>query len=356
MRIFSLSMLCLMLFIQTSCRKKKDIEPQGEIILPKDMVIIDAEYNKKKDILVYVTNHPAQLNIFIPAQNKTETVPLEYIPMSVSIAQDGSSAVVGFDAKLSHVDLNKKTILNTFSVSCEALDIVLGNNNWAYVFPKRDQWATVRCIDLATGKETAHTGSSMYAGSKGKLHPSGNFIYSTNNFVSPTDIEKYDIQNGTAARLYDSPYHGTYPVEGDLWFSEDGSRVFLRGQTTMRLSASQENDLIYNGTVGLDTIKNSYDQNKRIMSLDHSATANRLYVIASDTLYMDKPNVPYVWIYDATNLSYLYRKALKGIPASVTKTAYIEPYFVFTNSKGNQIYVVTKQVDDSTIKWSIQIL
>ena len=72
----------------------------------------------------------------------------------------------------------------------------MANNKWAYVFPKDDQWEYVRCINLniSTDNEANSTGGSMYAGTKGRLHPSGKFIYGADNGLSPSDIEKYDIQ------------------------------------------------------------------------------------------------------------------------------------------------------------------
>lgn len=347
---------CLILFI-SACRNKKDVNPRIDVTLPKDMMIVDAEYNKKRDILVYVSTHPNQLTVFLTATNKIVNIPLDFVPISVSIALDGNNAVVGFDAHLSHVDLKSNKVVKTYDVSCEALDIVLGSNNWAYVFPKRDQWETIRCVDLANGKETKHVGNFINAGTKGKLHPSGKYIYAANNFISPTDIEKFDIQAGTAVRMYDSPYHGTYPMDGDLWISEEGNRVFMRGQTTLRLSEEKSQDMIYGGTVGLDTTNQTYGQYKRIMSLAHAPSSNQLYLISSDTLYKNRPNLPYIWIYNGTNLTYQRKITLTDAkPGVFTPTSYLEPQFVFAHSNGKQIYVITKAVEGTVTKWAIKVL
>ena len=72
------------------------------------------------------------------------------------------------------------------------------------------------CISLATGEETTSSGYSIYAGTVAKLHPGGKAMYGADNGISPSDIEKYDIQSGTASVLYDSPYHGDYAMCGDL--------------------------------------------------------------------------------------------------------------------------------------------
>lgn len=359
MRVFSLSVICLgvIALLLSGCKKKKDPEPvsEGEVLLPRDVVITDAEYSKARDILVYVSTNPSQLNIFSPSENKTETVKLDYSPMSVSISLDGSFAAVGFDGHLSHVDLKARRIINTYDVSCESLDIVL-HNDWAYVFPKRDQWEPVRSVNLTTGKESLSSPNAISAGTKAKLHPSGKFVYATSNDGSPTDIQKFDIQKGAVEPLYDSPYHGDYPVEGDLWFSEDGKRVFLKGQTVMKLSENRDEDMLYNGSIRLDTVKNDYDQTRRIYSLDHSVTRNKLYLITTDTLSRDRPNLPYVFIYNATSLDYERKMVIKNTASPTVPGNYIEPYHVFINSKGDQIYVVTKEFEGADVKWAIQVM
>ena len=111
-------------------------------------------------------------------------------------------------------------------------------------------------MNLSTDNEAYSTGGSIYAGTKGRLHPSGKFIYGADNGLSPSDIEKYDIQNGVANMLYDSPYHGDYPMNGNLWFSEDGNRIFTRGKTVLKTSEFKSTDMYYNGTLNTDSNEN----------------------------------------------------------------------------------------------------
>ncbi len=319
--------------------------------------VVDAEYSKAKDLLVYVSSNQSKLHIYNTTTEKSESISLNYTPTCVSISSDGEYAVVGHDAHITYVNLNTKSIIKTFNVSCNALDIVLSNNKWAYVFPKVDQWESIRCIDLNLNYENEKRTSdwSIYAGTKAKLHPSGNSIYGTNNGISPSDIEKYNIKAGVAEKLYDSPYHGDYEIGGDLWFSEDGARVFTRGKTVMKVSENVSNDMIYNGTISLQNTNGFIDW------LDHSAVKSNLYIIATNKsiFWYDKQNLPFIFVHNSSNLSFKTKIELEKFYVydnkGVVSTFAPEPYFVFSNSTGNYIYVLTKAVGSGLEnEWAIE--
>lgn len=317
--------------------------------------VIDAEYSKTTDKLVFVTANPSKVNILKYGTETIETIPLSFTPTCISLSQDGETAIVGHDGHITYVNLRAKSIINTYSVSCYAIDVVLANNKWAYVFPKEDQWETIRCVNLnqSTDNEIQGAGYQIYAGTKARMHPSGKFIYGANNGLSPSDIEKYDIQNGTLAYSYDSPYHGDYPMNGNLWFSEDGNRIFTRGKTVLKTSENKSQDMIYNGKI------NTAVTNANIEWLDHSSAKNNLYVILTDGDNWSLKKSPFIYIYDASNLNFKNKLELEkylvpnNIGGSVSYDA--EPYFVFSNSAGNSLFVITKASGSGLAnEWAIQ--
>lgn len=323
-----------------------------KLILSGD--VMDAEYSKIKDQLVFVSANPSKATIFDPITSSIENISLNYTPTCISISQDGETALVGHDGHISYINLKTKAIIKTYSVSCYAHDIVLANNKWAYVFPKEDQWEYIRCINLnlSTDNEANHTGGSIYAGTKGRLHPSGKFIYGADNGLSPSDIEKYNIQNGVANELYDSPYHGDYPMNGNLWFSEDGNRIFTRGKTVLKTSETQSGDMIYNGKINTNSYAN-------IEWLDHSSTKNNLYLILTDGDVWTNKKSPFIFIYNSTNLSFKNKIELEkyAVPNTASGSTFYdaEPFFVFSNSSGKDIIVISKAVGSGlSNEWGIQ--
>ena len=328
---------------------------EQKVILNSD--VIDAEYSKGKDQLVFVSEHPKQVNILKSGSETIQTIPLLYIPTCISISQDGETAVVGHDGHITYVNLSTKTIIKTYNVSCFALDIVLGNNKWAYVFPKENQWTYIRCINmnLSNENEVHDIENQIYAGTKGRLDLSGKFIYGAENGGSPADIEKFDIQNGTAIKIYDSPYHGDYPFNGNLWFSEDGNRIFTRGRTVVRISETKSQDMIYNGTINA-TVPEGYGN---IEWLDHSSKKNNLYLILSSGYYWPPTRISNIFIYDSTNLNFKSKFELEKFLVLNNNGGGVfydaVPYFVFSNSEGTNLFVITKAKGAGLDKeWAIQ--
>ncbi len=327
--------------------------PEKKLMLPND--VVDAEYAKATDLLVYVAAD-ATLNIYHPDTKTLTSVQLSYTPTCVSVSPDGTKAAVGHDAHVTYVDLMAENVLTTNDISCDALDIVLTNNGWTYVFPNHYGWTHFSCINISTpyAMETLQTGHNIYGGTKGKLHPSGNYIYGADNGLSPADIEKYDIQDGTAQYLYDSPYHGDYYMGGDLWFEENGERLFTRAGTVFKTSETQSMDMIYNGTIPLD------GDYRSIAWLDQLDLKREIYLVRQVAGWSNEPGPPFVDIYDSDNLTHKIKIGLEkyAVANGVDYTIYAAcPYFVFANSNGTELYVITKANGSGMVhEWAIQTI
>lgn len=302
-------------------------------------VVTDAEYNRKSDKLIVVVHN--ELRKYDFATQTVSTVTLNLPGACVSISPDGNYAMVGHNALLSYVNLSSMTLEKTLEVSADISDVVLAGNGYAYAFPKTGQWERIRAINISTGKETLSTGSSIYHNTKAKLHPSGSFIYGANNGLSPSDIEKYDISAGNADLIYDSPYHGDHPMNGDLWFSEDGSRIFTRGGSVFRSTTDKTTDMLYAG--GLEGVS-------RVLALDHSAAAGKVYAVLNDgSSYGSTPSST-VGIFDGNYYSLQGTFELPGFiqpdDADGGTLHDAQGHFGFFNSAGTAYYAVTRNKDN----------
>jgi len=319
----------------------------SRVALPHN--VIDAEFSKALGKIVMVGNYPANaLYVYDVANGTEQQQPLNRIPTAVSISPDGMTAAVGHDALITVVDLATvgqpgapaPVILN---VSADVFDIVLDGNGYVHALPRIDQWVNVHTVHIATNTETLSTGPSLRAGSHGRLHPAGEYIYAANNGVSPDDIEKWDIRQGTAVYAYDSPYHGDYGMCGSLWFNEPGTTIYTACGNTFRSNEVQALDMVYAGRLQLSP---SSTYGWRILSLSQSAALAEIALIEQEWYPCvgvpgSSPCYVHLAFYESDFLNRLSVYSLG--PVSVNNVAYAQRgLFVFHDAVGTNKYLVSR--------------
>lgn len=306
---------------------------------PLDHRVIDAEYSKVLDKIITVSSTPAnQLHIVDPVTGDDRALSLLYAPTCVSVGPDGVHAAVGHNGHVSYIDLNTLTLLRTYDVTADVIDVVLAGNGYVYAFPRMYQFTYIRCLNLETGQETLQTGLFIYGGTLAKSHPDGTKIYGANNGVSPSDIERYDITTGTAVRMYDSPYHGDYPMCGNLWISEDGMRIFTACGRVFRSSDNVSEDMTYNGKLF---------EYGFLTYLDHSSDAGKVALIFSNNAYPPMAiKDTDIWVYQYDPLAYYTTVPLPSFRVGSTDYQ-SHGRFVFFNSTGSGLFAIVQADPES---------
>lgn len=318
------------------------LAPSSATLWTLDHRVVDAEYAASANVIVTVSANPSRLTIVDPEARTQQAIALAQVPLAVAVDPAGTHAAVSHDGWLSYVNLQTRTVERVYPVTSVGGDVVLAGNGFAYVFPRADQWVDARSIELATGTETPSPWPGPFAGARIRLHPSGEYLYSASNGLSPSDFEKYDLRSGTAALLYDSPYHGDYEFGGDVWISGDGTRLFARSGNVFRSSPVRAEDMTYAGR--LDGVRS-------VQAVVHPNGSARIYVLG-----VDAPPPDY-WSPDPVPASELrtYESQFLGYQGSVRlpkfrvpnatggTTGYqAEGWFLFVNAAETRVYAVVR--------------
>lgn len=226
-------------------------DPNDKQLIELAFDVTASAFSEQLNKVVFVAANPNQLILFDVADSSIETIPLAASSSVLELSLTGTTAAVGYANSVAIVDLLNKQVTATYAVSSDIIDLALPDNGYLYVFPRTDQWARIRTINLANGAETEHTGNSIYAGTRVVAHPSGEFIYGADNGLSPSDIELYDISGGNAHYVQDSPYHGDYDMCGNVWISEDGANLFTPCGNVFKANPGQADDMQYVGRLGI---------------------------------------------------------------------------------------------------------
>lgn len=291
--------------------------------------VVDAEYNAATGKIVAVSANPSRLHVVDPVTKEIQSVDLAQVPTSVAVQPDGQYAAVGHDAWISYVNLATRAVTKVYAVTADVIDIVLPGNGYVYAFPRVDQWVQIHTIALASGTETK--GGSIRAGTLVRLHPSGKYIYGANNGLSPSDFEKYDIRSGTAAVMYDSPYHGDYAFNGNVWVSEDGLRLFARSGNAFRSSEVKAEDMVYAGKLsGMSVVE----------WVTQSTAAARVYALPGAG--WDGPAASELRVYGSDYLAFRGATPLPSFVVPTVGAFASRGRFVFSSTDGTKVYVLVQ--------------
>jgi hypothetical protein len=266
----------------------------------------------------------------------------------VSISPDGRTAAVGHEASITIVDLMvvgqpgapAPVILD---VGTDAGDFILDGNGYVHALPRLGGWQRIHTVQIATNTEQLSTGTQIHSGAHGRLHPSGDYLYTAASItIAPADIEKWDVRSGPAAWLYDSPYHGEYGMCGDLWFSEDGISIYTVCGDVFRASEVRAQDMVQSGALQLSPSVIPF----RIRSLSQSDSSNEIVLIEYDYYICDiAPSAgqcyEHLVFYED---DFLDRQAVYGIgPVTINGSPYAQQgLFVFHDAVGTNKYLLSK--------------
>lgn len=310
--------------------------------MPLNGIVIDAEYNRTRDIMVIVTASN-KLIILNPETSQVTTIGLEFKPTCVSISPDGKYAVVGHRGVVTYVNLESQTIERTVGLTFSVSDIVLTNSAWCYLMPAELQWTNIYSINFKSQVEKT-SWNSIYSDCITRLHPNGAHIYAATTQLSPSDFMNMDINDGVVSYPRDSPYHGDYDFGGDLWFADDGTKVFAKSGNVFSTSDDPTKDLRFIGKIPFDS------NDLRFHTLDHSSVANRVYAVIGSR------NDPYYQSNQPMQSNQVTKYDLSYNVVGVVPLGYFrtkdnfnkdvlvksEGRFGFFNSMGTKFYVVVK--------------
>lgn len=124
-------------------------------------------------------------------------------------------------------DLQQQAHVSTLAVAIDPYDLVVTDTGKLVVTTGSGGWGDIQAYNTSTGALLGQT--RIRQRSQLALHPSQDWVFAADSGVYPSDIEKFDISDTGIISLGDSPYHGTYRMDGDVWATPDSQHLITRG-------------------------------------------------------------------------------------------------------------------------------
>jgi 6-phosphogluconolactonase (cycloisomerase 2 family) len=146
---------------------------------------------------------------------------------------------------IAEIDLLTGLLRRTFRINEDPWDMVATDSGFLVVSSGSGQWDQIRSYDLLTEANVGTANIRHF--SNLTLHPSQTRIYAADTDVSPSDIERFDLDPVTGALTWrwDSPYHGDHPMGGNVYAHPNGMFLFTRGGGVYNSDANRPGDMTH---------------------------------------------------------------------------------------------------------------
>jgi hypothetical protein len=192
----------------------------------------------------------------------------DWYPESIAISPNGQKMYVallrrphryyGVDGHTNYIaefDLVQRLKLREFEILADPYDLAVTDGGILVVPGGSDQWTDIRTYRTSDGALLGTSGIRHQ--SRISLHPSQQAVYTADTDLSPSDIRRYDFNpvSGVFLSSWDSPYHGDYPMSGNVWCHPGGTNVVVRGGGIFSSSPVVSEDLRYQRTLAGGTVE-----------------------------------------------------------------------------------------------------
>jgi hypothetical protein len=208
-----------------------------------DDSVLDAEYSGSLNKLVYIATNDTYLHILDLDDFLEQTVQLGQEAKTVGVSANGTHAAISHAGKVSLVNLQTATLVDSQNIPADGGDVVLDHNGRAHVIPLRSSSTELYSIDF-TANSFTRTGHSD-AHTRIRMHPVENWIYGADN----SDFEKYDVSTYPPLYVDDAPPHGSDPIGGNIWISETGNHLLVARWNIFHSSAHPGLDMTHAGSL-----------------------------------------------------------------------------------------------------------
>ncbi len=300
-------------------------------VINVDCYVNDAVYNKHTDELILITENPNELRIYNLNDNNYKKIVLERNFSNLAISPNGKRVAIGGYKKIVYYELYPLKHIVTKSVSEECSDIVISDNDWAFVSP---QSGDIFGYNFTTDVKANFERVSATYQSTLSLLPDGKHLvcgYQNKEFLM------YDVSNEYPKYIYKSPRNEVKEGGNKFWITEDGSKLITARGNIHEISNEAAADFLRIGSLGASQNVIAMDYSARIDKfcaglandyVDNEYIADKLSIFNGSTFELEEQIVT------------PKKLVLKKYDGKVFEKSPIK--CCFFNSSGNQIVSVSR--------------
>ena len=195
----------------------------------------------------------------------------------LQVSADGKHIAITHDSYLSVIHRDGTYLVTRPVPVVEASSIVI-IEEFVCLVPSFDQWTQITCLNMDSGS-VCTCKEQVYAGGLAFTNAAQNWVYLVDQGLDPQSMHKFNVSGKPRCLNYihDNSDFGTYYYGEHLWYSFDGSRIFLESGLTLT-SSDDLSDMKPHGD-----FNSSYETYQYSYFSQSSTLPNNVVGIRSDT-------------------------------------------------------------------------
>lgn len=314
--------------------------------------VVDATYDKINDKIIVISTDPPGVNLLNPEMQSENLISLPQNPRCLSLKPQGVHAVVGCENKIYLIDTESENIQQEYIINVDPLDVIIGSNDWCYVFYYEENHNYIKSINLNTGDTYIKQNSSYMSDNDvtvARIHPSNKYIYTLYKNGSSSKMFKYSIEYDTIFLLTEFG-NLDYGVHTNFWISTEGMRLFSYNNNILRTSEDPDYDLEF--ITKFDLPYNNY-----VGWIDMHEASNLISNIIFKGYSMNRYG-DQLSFYDFSTYQFIDTVNFPGYFMDLDSTGILynsHGYYSFFNADGNEVINLIKAEDDYPLinDWSV---
>jgi hypothetical protein len=316
--------------------------------------IMDAAFDKRTNLLYYVTGQPNKLVAYdVTARTVVHEAPLAKAPTCLAIDENFKQALVGHGGAISTVDLTSFLVTKTYELNTTVYDVEWVNDGW-FCYTIADSYTSnLLWINSGTGEtyQTPQTPMNYSLGTADlKKVPNQPYLIASRKNLSPSGIFVFDL----ATKALKSYTHADF---NNLCFFKQGEFMIAGKSSIFRTSAvTQVSGNQAGNPSSIGQLKGGNYPNIAWWT-DYCEASHSIWTVFSYypvTYYQPEKGAIYQFEDNDYTLVKTYAYDYMYQPTAQTTAYEVEARYIFSNSAGTELSVLRKGASNTT--WTIEFI
>ncbi|MGY6560275.1 MAG: BACON domain-containing protein [Nitritalea sp.] len=220
------------------------VNPQSDRQRSISAQLTHALYDSTRQRIIASTKQ-AELLLIHPETGAIQRVSLPEPAHRIALSPSHELLALAFPSSVGLYDLRQMTMRTKDPLPFRPFDVAVSNSGWLYLSDDLFNHSSLFALSPSPTDRQLQEFEGYFGQGRLIQHPSGKDLLLASTVISPSNITKFNIQEGAPRYRYQNPVHGGPPFAGMVWFYPGGQRFISRAGHVFQWTENRSTDLAF---------------------------------------------------------------------------------------------------------------